>query len=209
MQGMFRYMADAALFEECRTGRSYPVAMERAYIEAERAYLDHDGAAGAPVFAVLEGRIAERPAMEGPPRPHLVIERFDRLVPGETCATARAAADLVNTYWRLESLMGAPLEVRPETREPFLVLRGGEDPSFNATIGCNMMRGSYAAEGETLSFGPAASTMMACPPPYDTAERNLAEMLSAAAGWRITGQSLEVRDAGGAVIAQARAVYLP
>jgi len=36
---MFRYLADAAQFEECLTGRSYPVAMEGDYLALERAYL--------------------------------------------------------------------------------------------------------------------------------------------------------------------------
>jgi len=210
MGGMFLYMADAALFTECRSGRRYPVAMEGAYIDAERAYLGRpDPEPGAPVFALLEGTIAVRPPMEGPDRPHLIVDRFDRLVPGETCASARAPADLTNTYWRIGALMGTRVAVAEGAREPFLLLRGGADAAFNATVGCNMMRGGFAAEGEALSFGPAASTMMACPPPLDAAERGLGAALQAAAGWRITGQSLEVLDVDGAVVLAARAVYLP
>jgi copper homeostasis protein (lipoprotein) len=36
---MFSYMADAAGFRDCRNGLSFPVAMEGAYIDLERAYL--------------------------------------------------------------------------------------------------------------------------------------------------------------------------
>lgn len=32
-EGMFSYMADAARFSDCRTGRAFPVSMEGAYIE--------------------------------------------------------------------------------------------------------------------------------------------------------------------------------
>ena len=37
--GLVTYMADAALFEECLTGRRYPVAQEGEYPALERAYL--------------------------------------------------------------------------------------------------------------------------------------------------------------------------
>jgi uncharacterized lipoprotein YbaY/heat shock protein HslJ len=215
MGGMFRYMADAALFEECHTGRSYPVAMEEAYLEAERAYLTLEGRGpGEPVFAVLEGRIAERTPMEGPDRPHLVIERFDRFAPGESCARETVAPTLLNTIWRLESLAGTPLEATDAGREPHLVLLGGERPFFFATAGCNSLRGGYEAENATggaggLSFGPAASTMMACPPPLDADEARLGTVLQETAGVRVEGDTLTLTDADGAPIARARAVYLP
>ena len=32
LSGMFRYMADAALFRDCRNNKTYPVSMEGAYI---------------------------------------------------------------------------------------------------------------------------------------------------------------------------------
>jgi len=37
--GEFRYIADAARFTDCLSGRDYPVAMELDYVAAERAYL--------------------------------------------------------------------------------------------------------------------------------------------------------------------------
>jgi len=210
LAGMMTYMADAALFEECLTGRSYPVAMEQAYIEAERAYTGlQDRAPGAPVLAVLEGRLAERPSMEGPPRTHLVIERFSRLVPGRDCTGARADAAPTNTYWRIlrigEETVG-PAEGR---REPFVLLHAGETPAFNATVGCNMIRCGYTLEGDALSFGQAAMTMMACPPPLDERERALADAFADVAAWAVNGTTLELFDAGGARRLLAEAVYLP
>jgi copper homeostasis protein (lipoprotein) len=41
--GEMTYMADAARFTECLTGRSYPVVMEADFIAMERAYLEHAG----------------------------------------------------------------------------------------------------------------------------------------------------------------------
>jgi copper homeostasis protein (lipoprotein) len=214
MTGVFRYMADAATFSICLTGRSYPVAMEGAYIDAERAYLAiEDRDPGEAVLAVLEGTLAMRPAMEGPDRTHLVIDRFSRFAPGDTCDRSRADAALTDTYWRLLEIGGDEIAPMEGHREPYLILHspeGDTSTAFNATVGCNMMRGGYErGVGDALSFGQAAMTMMACPPPLDARERALTEALGQVAGLQITGTTLELFDVGGTRVLMAEAVYLP
>jgi copper homeostasis protein (lipoprotein) len=87
LQGIFRYMADAAHFEECRTGRSYPVAMEADYLRLERAYIEAaKPAPGAPLMVSFEGDIARRPAVEGDALVQtVVVRRFNELRPGQRC----------------------------------------------------------------------------------------------------------------------------
>ena len=65
LEGMFRYLADAAVFRDCRTGKTFPVSMEGAYMELERAYLNSGIEPGHEIFIELNGRFLERPAMEG------------------------------------------------------------------------------------------------------------------------------------------------
>ena len=48
MNGEVIYMADAMVFQECLTGRTYPVAMEADYLPLEQAYLANRSAPGAP-----------------------------------------------------------------------------------------------------------------------------------------------------------------
>lgn len=208
MRGMFQYMADAAVFTECLSGQRFPVVMEGAYLDLERAYLAAGGAPGAPLMAALEGRIEERPAMEGPPRRQLLVDRLAGLAPDETCPPAAAPAALINTYWRLVRL-GATALPEAAGREPYLVLLPGEAPRFSATLGCNMMNGSYQLDGATLVFGPAASTMMACPPPLDALEPALGQALAATARWDSDGKNLRLLDAGGQVLVELAAVYAP
>lgn len=216
MTGMFRYMADAPVFTECLTGRSHPVAMEGDYLAAERAYTALDGREpGAPILAVLEGRLAMRPAMEGPDRTQLVIDRFARFEPGQACGDADAGgslhpdAALTDTYWRIRDIAGEAVRPAPNRREPHLILRTGETPDFAATIGCNMMRGRYEADNGSLTFGPAAMTRMGCPPPLAAMEEALAQALPLVARWHIDGGTLDLFDAGGDRLLQAEAVYLP
>ena len=97
--GLFSYLADAASIQLCVTGSRLPVAMEGAYLELERAYLDAlpAGAAGQPVLVNLEGQITDRASAEpglGLVRT-LVVERFVGVHPGKSCpghpSTAPAA----------------------------------------------------------------------------------------------------------------------
>lgn len=205
--GMVTYMADAAVFEECVSGRTYPVRVgEGDWLALERAYL---GAVegGTPLYASLEATIALGEPMEGPARRMVTVDRFVGVFPGQTCERARANASLTNTYWRIVSLGDLKVEGAEGRREPFVVLR--EDGSMNATVGCNMMRGSFERDGEGLAFGPVASTMMACPPPLDGFEAALGASLEATSGHVVAADTLVLLGEAGETLATLRAVYLP
>lgn len=208
MEGTFVHFADSALFELCLTGRRFPVAMEADYLAAERAYLDAGVPPQEPVMMLLDGTLAMRPAMEGPDRQSLVIDRLVAVQPGRACAQARAEASLTDTYWKLRQLGETPVDPPAGTREAHMVLRGS-DGRISATAGCNQMVGGYEMSGDTVRVGPMATTMMACPPPLDDRERALAAALDSARHWQVVGQSLLLRDEAGNLNAVFEAVYLP
>lgn len=86
MQGLFTYMADAALFEDCSNGRRYPVAMEAGYLELERAYLAQRTRHGEPLLVIIRAGVEKRPPMEGDAEiDTIVVERFEAAFPGEDC----------------------------------------------------------------------------------------------------------------------------
>lgn len=211
MSGEFVYFADAALFTECLTGVRFPVVMEGDYLALERAYLDQRDAGlppQAPLLARVEGRLAEAEQMEGPPRRSLSVERLHHVTPHGACATARAPADLVNSYWRLTELDGADVPLEASGREPHLLLHDAEGPRFLATVGCNTLLGGFEHDdGTALSFGPAASTLMACPPEVAARETALGAALEATASFDSDGHILRLRDGDGTVRARFLAVY--
>ena len=209
LRGMVTYLADAARFTECLTGRDYPVAMEGDYAALEHAYLAAGTEPGSPLMASFDGAILDLPAAEGEDtEPTVQVERFIGVWPGDSCERPAADASLTNTYWKILRLGGAAVAAGEGRREPNLVLRP-EPASFSATVGCNQIAGGYTLEGERLSFGEAAGTLMACPPPLDDWERRLGQALAAARSWRVDGQALELFDAAGAPVALFQAVYLP
>lgn len=55
--GMFRYMADAARFRDCRSGLGWPVEMSGDYRQLERAYSARRPKPGAELMVSIQGRI--------------------------------------------------------------------------------------------------------------------------------------------------------
>ncbi len=201
MRGMFTYMADAALFEDCVTGRKLPVAMEGDYRALERAYLERRAEAGQALLANVEGRILDRVVMEGPARPTLVVERFVSLSPGESCGTPSGILPFENTRWKLTELNGSAVTPADERREAHLLFQpegrlGGYD-------GCNRLFGGYTVEGESIHFGRLGSTMIACA--REVRDRELVEALGKASKWRISGSRLELRGARDEILARFEA----
>jgi len=144
LRGMYVYLADAATFNECLTGKRFPVLIEQGHLALERAYLAARRTPGEFLAATLEGRFVERaPEPGAAPREHIVVERFDRLWPGETCAPqAPARASLLETYWRPVEIEGGPVMIHPGTREPHLVL-SSEGNRVRGFTGCNNLTGAF------------------------------------------------------------------
>lgn len=208
--GEMTYIADAARFAECLTGRSYPIAMEGDFEKLQQAYLKNVKEPGAPLYVTFEGSITDRPKMEGAGvERSVVVRRFIHAWPNQKCAQSRANASLSNTYWRINSIRGKPVFVESGQREPHLLLRYmNESQTYAATVGCNQLIGSYALDGENIEFNRGQMTLIACPPPLDALEKNLADVLAKTKRWLITGNTLEFRDGTGSQIALFEAVYL-
>ncbi len=205
--GEMTYMADAAMFRECITGRSYPIAQEGDQHALTDAYLAEADGPGEPLMVHVEGSLVMRPAMEGPDRRSLVVDRFIQTRPSVGCERQDASADLINTYWRIDRLRGEQVKGLPDRREPHLVLQDAPSQRLRATVGCNWMSASYERQADRLTIGPLAGTRMACPAPLDSLEDALAQTLGAVRGYRRTGNSLTLLDAEGEKIALLTAVY--
>lgn len=63
-EGDFIYFADSANFSNYATTKSYPVAMEGAYLDVEKAYTAFNFAEPMKVYLQVEGYLENRPGME-------------------------------------------------------------------------------------------------------------------------------------------------
>jgi len=206
MRGMYSYMADAGWFVDCRSGVRLAVAQEGDNAALESAYSKDKRMDGAPLLATVEGRVEDRMPMEGAgPRPTLIVEKFVSITP-EGCSGPFSTAQLENTYWKLSTLNNAPVEMPEGTRELHLVLNS-ENARLNGFSGCNTFMGTYTLEGPKISFSRVAGTMMACA--GDMAiERKFHEMLGQVTRWKISGETLQLTDSDGTVLATFESRYM-
>jgi copper homeostasis protein (lipoprotein) len=204
MRGIYRYMADAALFEECLSGRRFQVAQEADNVALERAYLDARREPGEPLLVSIQGRIAERPAMEGDAMVLTVVpERFLGVWPGETCGARRSFSPLENIYLKLTRLGDQRVPVFEGQREAHIVLHS-EEGRVAGTGGCNRFSGTYEVEGSSISFGVMAMTRKGCLESKDV-DLALAAALEKTKSCRKTAHHIEFLDSEGSTVARFEA----
>ena len=68
------------------------------------------------------------------------------------------------------------------------------------TLGCNRFTGTYAQDDFRLSFGPLATTRMACPPANMKTEQRVSAALTATHEADISHLKLVLKDAKGATL---------
>jgi heat shock protein HslJ len=100
---------------------------------------------------------------------------------------------LLDTQWRLTQLGGEVIDNPPNEREVHFLLQ----PSNTTLVGfsgCNRMFGQYALDGASLKFNGLGGTRMFCQARMELEQKYLA-MFGEVAGWKITGNTLELLDA--------------
>jgi copper homeostasis protein (lipoprotein) len=205
LEGMFRYMADAAIFRDCRNNRTYPVSMEGAYPELERTYLNSGIDPGSEVMARLKGRLLERQGMEeNHNEVKLIVDNFHNILPDETCAPT-THAELIGTYWRLVELNGGMVNTPEEMKEAHMTL-AASDSRVHGNAGCNNFFGQFTQNQSSLAFSALGSTMMACPQAMDT-ERDFLAAMGVTTRYEISGLILKLY-AEDQLLARLEAVYL-
>jgi len=113
-------------------------------------------------------------------------------------ASGGTGGTLEGPTWVLKSYAtgGAMTDV-PSAVYASAAFKGG---AVNGSAGCNVFSGSYTASGAALTFGPLATTMMACPSPQDTVEAAYLAALGKSATYTATADTLTIYDAAGAEI---------
>ena len=109
------------------------------------------------------------------------------------------AAPLEGTTWQLTSPGGAAGEATGGKPAPLSVrFSDGRASGFS---GCNRFTGSYTRDGDTLTVGRLAGTMMACPEPRMAAEKAFLDGLSGTHRIAISGDRLSLTPASGSPLA--------
>lgn len=113
------------------------------------------------------------------------------------CSTgAGPAFSLDGTTWSLASLNGQPVVDGSQASLEFT------DGQASGNGSCNGFGGEYVQDGDSLTFGPIVSTLMAClEPGIMEQESAYFTALTATASFRVDEQTLSLFDADGSVLA--------
>jgi copper homeostasis protein (lipoprotein) len=197
LRGAYVYLADSAIFTECRTGLRFAVLPGAGAHAAERAYLAGRGAPGEPLLVEIEGRLTEAVVMEGQPQPAVEVLRFLQVRPEPDCAEPFVSKPLDGTAWVVEQLGGQALGDEAG-RRPSLQFDAAQRRVSGFT-GCNRLIGEYRQKGDALAFGELAATRMACPG-ATILEVTFTDALKATVRHVIAGDRLELYDAEGTLL---------
>lgn len=179
LEGELRSQNGKPVFSECNSQRDIPIpSSSRGYDQ-----LSHVLQANGNSSVVLEGRIQDG---------HLEASNVFLVRKGGVCSTENyASAPLLQTYWRLRELNGAPVEQFPDQPEPHLILR--DNGQASGSDGCNNFFMNWKRKDATLSFSSGGSTLRLCPQGEEQA-RAMHDMFSKVDEWNISGSMLELRS---------------
>lgn len=100
----------------------------------------------------------------------------------------------LNGRWTITAVNGQEIKLE---EMPFIEFTGNR---FHGNAGVNLMNGNYSLSGTTLTFGDAATTMMAGEEAESAAERTILDNLAKVAGVKATENGLELLDAEGKLL---------
>jgi len=115
---------------------------------------------------------------------------------------------LAGTYWKLVDAGGKIPKAMPGEPEAHIRF-DRENKRASGYSAVNNFNGSYEASGPTLRIGPVAATRRAGPPDAMEVEAAFFAAFDATRSYRISGQSLELLDAGGNALASFEAKPMP
>jgi len=118
----------------------------------------------------------------------------------QVTATKRAPASLAGA-WNVTSVNNGKQAVVTLINGTSITMNFGADGTVSGNAGCNTYNGGYESADKTLKVGPLASTRMFCESPAGVMdqETQFLTALQNAATYEISGDTLTIRDAGGAM----------
>lgn len=124
---------------------------------------------------------------------------------GATALTFRGTkpTGLTGTNWTATSYNTGTEAVSSLMADTAITAVFTEDGQLNGSAGCNNYMTSYTLDGNNITIQPPATTRKLCPEPEGIMEQEAAftTMLPQAATYSISGNTLELRTADGALIA--------
>ena len=212
LTGMYRYLADAALFQDCASGERFRVERGEGARLVQKAYLGKVRVAGDPLRMTIRVQPVPTPVDVEGNLPTLAVETLLRVEDGICPPMADSTATLlpgmqpvplpeqlnralVGKRWTLRYLDAKEARRFDNQPEPHLVFRSASATrgTLSGSDGCNALAGHYGIEPDALRFSGLAATMRLCPEGEAQAQAFNAALARTSA-WRLAGSVLELLD---------------
>jgi len=191
-RGMYSNVAAAALFTECATGLTYPVAAEGASATLESAYLELQTDLGEPLLVSLRGYLAPRPRADGGTEEALVPTVFETVFIGQACGGTAAGQPLEGSEWTALEVMGISA---PAEDPPTFIIAPAE--GLVAWSGCAEFTGAYRLRGAQLQFSDIDPRAVPCSGSLGRTEQAFIQALQGTGSYEIRGDTLLLIGEGG------------
>jgi len=211
MEGLYKYMADAALFKECLTGKYYPVAFEADNVALEKAYMQDTNGSGDFLKVEIKGKIVKRPKMEGDGEEDtLLVERFIRMEGKKDCSEHHENVPIINNYWKLISLNDESVITKENEREAHILLKTGFNGvgELKMVTSCGTVMGSYKIEDQNIEIKfkeKDPSEEKTCKD--KVMENRFTDALISAKYWKTEGETLKLLDETDTILAEFKAIF--
>lgn len=211
MEGLYKYMADAALFKECLTGKYYPVAFEADNVALEKAYLKDTNGTGDFLKVELKGKIVKRPKMEGEGEEDtLLVERFIRMEGKKDCSEHHENVPLINNYWKLIVLNGESVHTEENEREAHILLKAGFNGvgELKMVTACGIVIGNYKIKDQNIEMKFKERDLSEEKTCKDNVmEGRFLDALTSTKYWKTEGETLQLLDETDTILAEFKAVF--
>ncbi|MBN2115620.1 MAG: META domain-containing protein [Anaerolineales bacterium] len=104
------------------------------------------------------------------------------------CTAEEPSVSLIGS-WKLISY-GPASAPTPAVADTQAGLTFNEDGTVTGNSGCNGLGGSYAVEGDQITFGEIVMTLMACDDPRMVQENAFQQVLANTAAYKVEGNTL-------------------
>ena len=111
-------------------------------------------------------------------------------------ACAGRASASITGQWKLVS-HGSASDQTPAVPNVDATLEFKSDGTLNGNVGCNSFGGDYKVNGDMITFGSVASTMMFCEGPVGDQELTTVAVLQTSAKFVMDGDKLTITSADG------------
>jgi heat shock protein HslJ len=112
-----------------------------------------------------------------------------------TACSSNVSASLAGT-WKLKS-SGLSTNLTPAAPNVDAAVIFGSDGTVNGNVGCNSFGGNYKVDGNTITFGSIASTLMACADPIAQQESVIFNVFVNTATFNVDGNTLTITSSDG------------